>query len=189
MKINSLNKTFITCLCLLSKMNNLHVKASANESQNEYTVFSLITKNYNAKIRPTNVVDITLSLSLKQLVSIDEKNQIMTSSSTLALFWIDSRLSWDKNAFNGVDEIIIPTSSVWMQDLYVINSADMNGYVSMPSQSLALVQYTGEIYTVFSLTNLRTRCTINIKTYPFDTQECNVWFLIVKNVIKQKVFI
>ena len=111
---------------------------------------------------------------MKQLVNLDEKNQIMTSSSTLSLSWSDWRLVWQESDFGHVSEILIPMSLLWKLDLYVINSANANGFISIPGQSLAIVQNDGSIFVVLSLVNLRTRCDINIKTYPFDTQKCPV---------------
>ncbi len=144
------------------------------ENLDDYNVFMNITSGYNSKIRPNTTVHITMSMSLKQIVSIDEKNQIMTSSLFLSLQWNDTRLSWNPEHFNNDHEIMLPVHRLWTPDLFVINTADSNGFISISSQSLALVDFTGYVYVVFSLTNLKTRCNINIRTYPSDTQNCHV---------------
>ena len=40
--------------------------------------------------------------------------------------------------------------------------------------SLARVKNDGQIYVVFSLTSLKTRCKMSIKYYPFDSQYCSI---------------
>jgi nicotinic acetylcholine receptor beta-4 len=148
-----------------------------NQTLSEYQIFDSITEDYNSKIRPSPKVDIRISMSLKQIMTIDEKNQIMTSSSSLSLQWKDARLAWPSSDFNNVSEILVPTSKLWTPDMFVINTADNRGYIPIASQSLALIQDDGWIYVVFSLANLKTRCDMKIKAYPFDTQTCSVnWF-------------
>ena len=156
----------------------------------EYLIVGNITNVYNSKIRPSPKVEIKMSMSLKQIMTIDEKNQIMTSSSSLSLQWMDTRLVWNSSDFNNVSEILFPTNQLWTPDMFVINTADTGGYIPISSQSLALIQDDGYIYVVFSLANLKTRCDMKIKAYPFDTQKCSVndlffedFFLIFKTYI------
>ena len=144
------------------------------DNQIEYDIFTYIFRNYSSKVRPSETVKIEMMLNLKQIVAIDEKNQIMTSSSTLQLFWNDTRLEWNSSSYHGVSEILVPLSNLWVPDFFVINTADTNGFITIQTQSLALVNEDGQVYIVFSLTNLKTRCKINIKTFPFDTQSCSV---------------
>ena len=47
--------------------------------------------NYTKTARPTYVVNVTLGLYYFQLISIDEKNGIMTSVSVLTQSWVDPR--------------------------------------------------------------------------------------------------
>ena len=141
----------------------------------EYNIYMHITTNYSKNTRPDAQVAFTSKFTLKQIVSIDEKNQIMTSNSYVALIWVDKRLSWDPTYFNGVNSTLIPTNLLWLIDVFVVNTADTNGYVPVPSQSLAYVNNEGLVYVVFSLTSLKTRCKINVKYYPFDTQNCSVF--------------
>ena len=148
--------------------------ANTQKSLDQYNIYMNITKNYNKNIRPTDLFEIYIKMALKQVVSIDEKNQIMTSNSYVGMTWEDSRLSWNPADFNNVYNILMPTSMLWTIDLFIINTANTNGYVAMPSQSLASVSSDGIVYLVFSMTSLKTRCKINIKYYPFDTQTCSV---------------
>ena len=157
-----------------------HVLSSnVQENLDDYNVYMNVTTGYNSKIRPNTTVLTTMSISLKQIVSIDEKNRLMISNSLLSLQWTDTRLSWNPKNFNNASEILIPTTQLWTPDLFVTNTADSNGYIQVSSQSLALVDFTGYVYVVFSLTNIRTRCDIDIRNYPFDTQTCSVRFIFV----------
>ena len=158
----------------LLNMNGFILCVKAPGSSDQYNIFMNITKNYNKNVRPKDSVEVTPSFSLKQVVSIDEKNQIMTSNSYMGLSWQDERLTWNPHDFNEVNDTLIPTSLLWIIDLFVINTADSNGYVSIPSSSLASVDFNGSIYVVFSLTSLKTRCKMNVKYYPFDSQTCSV---------------
>ena len=51
----------------------------------EKTIIKTIFKNYSNKVRPTSQVNINYKLILKQIISLDEQKQIMTSSSNIIL--------------------------------------------------------------------------------------------------------
>ena len=174
MKLHAENIAFYLIIILQSDYLNMAVQTNIDE----YNIFMNITENYNRNIRPTSQVDFAAFFTLKQIVSIDEKNQIMMSNSYVALIWTDKRLLWDPAYFNGVNSTVMSTSLLWTMDMFVINTADTSGYLPMPSQSLAYVQYDGLVYVIFSMAALRTRCQLNVKYFPFDTQNCSVkyWF-------------
>ncbi len=46
---------------------------------------------YNNKIRPNKLVNITMKLSIKQIVSIDQATNIITTNIYLSAFWFDFR--------------------------------------------------------------------------------------------------
>jgi hypothetical protein len=53
--------------------------------------------------------------------------------------WNDKRLSWDLALFGDVDIISIPVDLIWLSDLYVINSAEKNGFLSYKNHMAFLV--------------------------------------------------
>ena len=149
--------------------------ANVQKNVDQFNIYTKILNGYNKNIRPDEFVNIQAAFSLKQIVTIDEKNQIMTSNSYLGLTWTDQRLTWNASDYNGVDNILIATDLLWVVDLFVINTAETNGYIPIPSQSLSRVQSNGQVYAAFSLTSLKTRCKLNAKYFPFDTQNCSVF--------------
>ena len=148
-----------------------------NKVQNklsQYNIITNITKDYNKIVRPDDQVKISIKFSVKQIVSFDEKNQIMTSNSFLSLIWTDNRLDWNPTDYDDAENILISSNSIWMPDIFIINTAETNGYVPIPTSSLARVNNLGRVYVLFSLTSLKTRCKMSVKYYPFDTQNCSI---------------
>jgi hypothetical protein len=151
---------FIKC-SILSQLKN-----------SEYNVSVELLTGYKVNLKPS-YPSINIDLTLNQIININEKNQIMTTSVLLNINWKDDRLDWDLNVYNLTD-ILIPANSIWTPDLFVINTADSNGYVNIPSQSLALVNYDGEVNLILSISTLNTRCDMNIYKFPFDSQSCPI---------------
>ena len=137
----------------------------------EHNITSIMLSGYNKAIQPGNLT-IQLKLTLNQIVSIDEKNQILTTSSLVDLTWTDTRLSFDPK--KGMSEVLAPASSVWLPDMYVINTADSNGFFTIYPENLAVITSMGNVKVTVSLTGLRTRCELNYYKFPFDVQNCEI---------------
>jgi hypothetical protein len=76
--------------------------------------------------------------------------------------------------FNNLTSIVLPATSIWTPDLFVINIAGTNGYIPITSSSLVEVNYKGEVFMLISVTNLQTRCQMYVYFFPFDTQNCSI---------------
>lgn len=51
----------------------------------------------------------------------DERNQVLTSYLWVRQAWLDAHLTWDKDAYDGIDSIRIPSSYVWRPDIILYN--------------------------------------------------------------------
>ena len=165
------------CLILLLSAFNIKVSSATIAQDNiyEYNIVVNITGGgYNNLIRPSSLIEIDVKLSFKQINNLDEKNQILTSNSYFACFWYDSRLQWDPSEYGDTNDVLIPSNKLWMPDLFIINTASTSGYVSIPASNLAWVSYIGYVYVVFYISSQQTRCTLDMKYYPFDTQSCSI---------------
>ncbi|KPP59465.1 hypothetical protein Z043_122611 [Scleropages formosus] len=82
-------------------------------------------ERYNKLIRPamnrTERVTVKILVSLAQLISVNEREQIMTTNVWLTQNWVDYRLSWDPSAYDGIDKIRIPSRHVWLPDIVLYN--------------------------------------------------------------------
>ena len=106
----------------LSLIKGLSSTSDVQDELIQKKIMTEIINQYDKSIRPADRVNLVLKISLRQIISVDEKNQIMTSSLYLTTKWTDPRLDWDASNFNGVDNILIPAKTLWLPDLFVINT-------------------------------------------------------------------
>ncbi|UJR07060.1 hypothetical protein I4U23_011348 [Adineta vaga] len=141
----------------------------------EQTLITTLLTGYNKNIRPNTTVSVDLTAQLKQIVSIDEKQQIMTSSSFIAQTWYDDRLSWTPSGSNNnIQVVMIPVTSLWIPDTMILNSADTSGYFTVNTYSLASVNYSGQVYMILPALTVKTRCDFYVRYFPFDEQLCSI---------------
>ena len=163
---------------------------------------SFITKKikYNPKLRPTGIIGkndnidkngalkIDVTLSLNQIVSIDEKSQILTTSFQLLLSWQDPRFMWNPIIYNNTLSGTIPLTGIWMPDLAILNSAGQSNLIKYSTNQNIIVTFEGKIYLTLSLPSQQTRCRLNVYKYPFDTQNCSIIIGSWMNDLGQIVF-
>lgn len=67
-------------------------------------------------VRPLGINDQTqLETELKILqIDLDEKYQELISTVWVEMSWVDERLSWDPDAFNGIKEITLSVDKLWV---------------------------------------------------------------------------
>ena len=119
------------------------LKAEYNLIQNKFT-------NNIKIIRPSFQVNITVDLALKQIISIDEKTQVITTSTYLFVSWEDSRLCWNKSE-NNVERIPVQAKNIWLPDLFVENAVDTNSFLPIYDSNILWVYFDGTVHLTVSL--------------------------------------
>jgi hypothetical protein len=112
---------------------------------------TIINTNYDKTIRPTVPVSILMDIALKQIVAIDEKNQFMTTASYLFVKWYDPRLKWNSTLSHNIDSISVLAKSIWLPDLFITNTADSNGFITVTDSNLAFIEKNGYVKLTLSL--------------------------------------
>ncbi|KAM9586201.1 neuronal acetylcholine receptor subunit beta-4 isoform 2-T2 [Trichechus inunguis] len=148
--------------------------ANAEEKLIEY----LLNKTrYNNLIRPatssSQLISIQLQLSLAQLISVNEREQIMTTNIWLKQEWNDYRLSWDSSRYEGVNILRIPAKRVWLPDIVLYNNAD--GVYEVSVYTNVVVRSNGSILWLPPAI-YKSACKIEVKHFPFDRQNCTLKF-------------
>uniref|UniRef100_A0A665X1X9 Cholinergic receptor, nicotinic, beta 4 (neuronal) n=1 Tax=Echeneis naucrates TaxID=173247 RepID=A0A665X1X9_ECHNA len=134
-------------------------------------------ERYNPLIRPavnrTERVTVKLQVSLAQLISVNEREQIMTTNVWLTQHWVDYRLSWDPDQYEGIDKLRIPSRHIWLPDIVLYNNAD--GTYEVTVFTNAVVLSNGSINWLPPAI-YKSACKIEVKHFPFDQQNCTLKF-------------
>ncbi|CAF4396596.1 unnamed protein product [Rotaria socialis] len=172
----------------------------------DYTLFQeetrLIRKllnesTYLKKVRPLQEVVVDIRFIFNQIISMVEKEQIIvtncfvdqkwtgTENKTIGIFFqikifktksTDPRLVWNPVEFKNITWIRIAATSVWYPDTFLYNTADNAGFLLPQDSQNMIVSFNGTVFWPLPLAQLRTRCRMTIKHFPFDEQTCDMIF-------------
>ncbi|XP_033125486.1 neuronal acetylcholine receptor subunit alpha-10-like [Anneissia japonica] len=147
---------------------------------NEQKLYDDLFRDYNKKVRPvwnsSHIVNVSMTLSVYQIVEMDERNQILTTNVWIEQHWSDMKLKWNPVDYDGIEILRIPATEIWMPDITLYNNADSADYVSTSRGSNALIYFNGNVSLWSKPTLVRSVCKINIKYFPFDMQQCDMKF-------------
>uniref|UniRef100_A0A8C1SSE4 Neuronal acetylcholine receptor subunit alpha-7 n=1 Tax=Cyprinus carpio TaxID=7962 RepID=A0A8C1SSE4_CYPCA len=147
--------------------NYLHVFLSVSvQGPYQRTLLKNLLKDYNRMERPVAndslPLTVFLSMSLIQIMDVDEKNQVLTSNIWLNMHWYDHYLQWNQSEYPGVKNLRFTTDQVWTPDLLLYNR-----YIKAPWHFEA-VHSSGSIFM--------STCNVDVRWFPFDIQKCELKF-------------
>ncbi|XP_053886266.1 neuronal acetylcholine receptor subunit alpha-9 [Malaclemys terrapin pileata] len=140
-------------------------------------LFNELFEDYSNALRPVEDTDkalnVTLQITLSQIKDMDERNQILTAYLWIRQSWYDAYLKWDKDEYDGLDSIRIPSNLVWRPDIVLYNKADDD--FSEPVNTNVVLRYDGKI-TWDAPAITKSSCVVDVSYFPFDDQQCNLTF-------------
>uniref|UniRef100_A0A671Y467 Acetylcholine receptor subunit beta n=1 Tax=Sparus aurata TaxID=8175 RepID=A0A671Y467_SPAAU len=146
-------------------------------SETERRLHQKLFQNYNMKVRPAKYwedkVTVRVGMTLSQLVSLNEKNEEMTTNVFMNLAWSDYRLSWKPEEYDDIDVLRIPPNKVWRPDIYLINNNDGQFDVALYVNVLV---YSDGTVNWLPPAIYRSSCSIEVSYFPFDWQNCSMVF-------------
>ncbi|CAJ1063707.1 neuronal acetylcholine receptor subunit alpha-9-like [Xyrichtys novacula] len=133
--------------------------------------------NYTNALRPVedtdHIINVTLQITLSQIIDMDERNQILTTYLWIRQVWMDAFLTWKKEEYDGLDTIRIPSSYVWRPDIVLYNSADDEFSSSMETN--VVLRNDGQVmWDQPAIT--KSSCSVDVAFFPFDLQQCHLTF-------------
>ncbi|NWV81914.1 ACH10 protein, partial [Dasyornis broadbenti] len=142
-----------------------------------YKLLHDLFANYSSALRPVEDTDralnVTLQVTLSQIIDMDERNQVLTSYLWVRQTWLDAHLTWDKDEYGGIDSIRIPSSYVWRPDIILYNNADEHFGGSMETN--VVLRSDGHIVWD-SPAITKSSCKVDVSYFPFDGQRCRLTF-------------
>ncbi|XP_028645410.1 acetylcholine receptor subunit delta isoform X1 [Grammomys surdaster] len=138
-------------------------------------------KSYDKKLRPVarkeDKVDITLSLTLSNLISLKEVEETLTTNVWINHIWMDSRLQWKANDFGNITILRLPSDMVWLPEIVLENNNDASFQISFACN--VLVDDAGHV-SWLPPAIFRSSCPISVTYFPFDWQNCSLKFVSLK---------
>uniref|UniRef100_A0A3Q3AGP2 Neuronal acetylcholine receptor subunit alpha-7 n=1 Tax=Kryptolebias marmoratus TaxID=37003 RepID=A0A3Q3AGP2_KRYMA len=136
-----------------------------------------LLKDYNRMERPvgndSHPLTVVFTLSLIQIMDVDEKNQVLTSNMWLQMSWFDHYLQWNQSEHPGVKNLRFTTDQVWTPDILLYNSADDD--FDSTFKTNVLVNSSGFAKYLPPGIFMST-CNVDVRWFPFDIQKCELKF-------------
>ncbi|CAO2643961.1 Acetylcholine receptor subunit epsilon [Lemmus lemmus] len=123
--------------------------------------------------RPEDTVTITLKVTLTNLISLNEKEETLTTNVWIGIDWQDYRLNFSKDDFAGIETLRVPSESVWLPEIVLENNID--GQFGVAYDCNVLVSEGGYV-TWLPPAIYHSTCAVEVTYFPFDWQNCSLVF-------------
>jgi len=123
---------------------------------------------------PKDVIQVSLQMTLYNIVDLDEKEQTITTNCEVITRWHDVFLAWNPEEYGNVTHSRLPWDSVWSPDVILHNPAG-DGEQGKELRTLIQIDYQGNV-TLLTQSMYMSKCKIDVTYYPFDTQRCELTF-------------
>ncbi|KAK6741229.1 hypothetical protein RB195_009222 [Necator americanus] len=135
-------------------------------------------KNVHPRIDHLKPTRINVSMSLYQILEVDERSQSIIVNVWMVQNWFDEFLDWDPREYSMLNKTILPYHQIWTPDTYLYNSETLErkktesmmnamvetGFWANDSQGARVQLMFPAIYKL--------SCAMNVKWFPYDSQNC-----------------
>ncbi|XP_067671356.1 neuronal acetylcholine receptor subunit alpha-2-like [Haliotis asinina] len=149
------------------------------ESTEKLLIRDLLTRyeDFGKQGRPVynyhDTLRVNFSLSLIQILDVDEKNQVLKLNIWYHYIWTDLLLTWDPTLHDNITSVRVPSDKIWLPDIYLYNFADDR--LREQREALVVVQHNGELLWMPQAI-LNSSCSFDTLLFPFDSQKCSLKF-------------
>ncbi|XP_006906691.1 acetylcholine receptor subunit delta isoform X1 [Pteropus alecto] len=144
-----------------------------------------VEKHYNKELRPAarkeESVQISLALTLSNLISLKEVEETLTTNVWIEHGWTDSRLQWDEEEFGNISVLRLPPDMLWLPEIVLENNNDGSFQISYSCN--VLVSPSGSHLLPLRLAELLPQ--VQPFYFPFDWQNCSLKFSSLKYTAKE----
>ncbi|XP_003474640.1 acetylcholine receptor subunit gamma [Cavia porcellus] len=162
---------------LLLLLSLLAACLGAQGRNQEERLLADLMHSYDPHLRPaerdTDVVNVSLKLTLTNLISLNEREEALTTNVWIEMQWCDYRLRWDPQDYGGLWVLRVPSTMVWRPDIVLENNVD--GVFEVALYCNVLVSPDGCIYWLPPAI-FRSSCAVSVTYFPFDWQNCSLVF-------------
>ena len=100
--------------------------------------------------------------------------------------WMEERLVWNKDEYNGSEYIHLSSGDLWNPEIVLYNNADGKFMPSL-SDTKARVDWSGEV-TWNPLSIFKANCDLRVKQFPYDIQVLSFTPTTANNYVLQGMY-
>lgn len=158
-------------LFLLSLLSPIHC------SNIEYKLREDLFTNYSKFVRPVenieNSLELQVGLAIQNLEEFDQIKETISLNIWVRMNWYDYNLKWDGIEYDNTTFIAVDKNTIWTPDLELLNAANLPEIYTL--QGGSMLYNTGDI--MWSNPGVyKFSCSLDLKLFPFDTQQCSMTF-------------
>uniref|UniRef100_A0A8D0E8N6 5-hydroxytryptamine receptor 3A n=1 Tax=Salvator merianae TaxID=96440 RepID=A0A8D0E8N6_SALMN len=132
--------------------------------------------NYKKGVRPVQnwrkTTNVAIDVMVYAILSVDEKNQVLTTYIWYRQHWIDEFLRWNPGDFDNITQMSVPTEAIWVPDILINEFVDVGKSPDIP---YVYILHDGEVRNLKPV-QVVTACSLDIYNFPFDVQNCSLTF-------------
>ncbi|XP_046373238.2 neuronal acetylcholine receptor subunit alpha-10-like [Haliotis rufescens] len=144
---------------------------------NQSALLGNLFANYISDVRPicgANVpIEVKVGLAIRQVIELDEPNQIVTVNAWIRLKWFDCQMTWNATEYGGISQLILPYEKLWTPDITLFDNAGEKLVGLKDNRNV--VSSDGSVIYNFP-TIIQSLCKVDVTYFPFDTQTCALKF-------------
>ncbi|XP_059419268.1 acetylcholine receptor subunit gamma-like [Carassius carassius] len=136
---------------------------------------------YNKNIRPMenygDITDVKIKMTLTNLISLNEKEETLSTCVWIEMKWHDYRLRWANRTgfevYENITRMRLPSKAIWLPDIGLENNVD--GRFEVALYTNALIDPDGSVVWLPPAI-YQSSCAIKVNYFPFDWQNCSMVF-------------
>ncbi|WAR20907.1 ACHA6-like protein [Mya arenaria] len=172
----SCKHAFLHVVCTLLIMTSMYVRGATEDDMRTLMYAKLNSTSYTPRVRPIKdtgqILNVTIDMYLVAINTVDEVEQMVTSTSYMTIAWSDTFMTWTPADYGGLTTFEVPQDAIWKPDLALANAFDTISGLGDKFMYLSITHegvITWRPYQVFD-----SSCSMDMTYFPFDSQTCDI---------------
>jgi hypothetical protein len=149
------------------------------EASNRSQIFHDLIYKLNPDIAPFESsktrTTLMITLNLMGITEINEKQQTMSGSYWVTLFWLDYRLRWNPALYQNITSVQLNATKIWSpKSICMFN--EMGNDKCFNPKDVPVTVYSGGFAVYTKYLGSVSQCLIDVTNYPFDSHVCPLLF-------------
>uniref|UniRef100_A0A0N4ZMN5 Neur_chan_LBD domain-containing protein n=1 Tax=Parastrongyloides trichosuri TaxID=131310 RepID=A0A0N4ZMN5_PARTI len=123
---------------------------------------------------------INVSMSLYQILEVNERLQSITVNVWMVQDWYDEFLNWNPDEYSGINQLILPYNEVWVPDTYLYNSESLEQKKTESLMNVIITarpgSSTGAHVRLMFPAIYKFSCSMSVQFFPYDYQNVTMIF-------------